>query len=52
MLTRIVVLYIAYLLQLPTWCKALMFVGIGLDLMRFGYGFCKGINKIPDLEEH
>lgn len=44
MVTQIVVLYIAYQLQLPTWCKVLMLIGIGLNLVKFGYGFCKGYN--------
>lgn len=50
MLAQIVVLYIAYLLQLPTWCKALMYIGLGINLVRLGYGICKGWNKIDTAE--
>lgn len=46
MFTQIVVLYICYLLELPTWCKALMFIGIAINLTRFGYGICKGYNNL------
>lgn len=50
MFTQIVVLYICYLLELPTWCKALMVVGMAINCARFGYGFCKGYNKNSEIE--
>lgn len=50
MFTRVVVLYIAYILQLPTWSKALIYIGLGINLMRFGYGLCKGLNKTDTVE--
>lgn len=50
MFAQIVILYITYLLQLPAWCKVLTFISIGFNLVRFGYGFCKGLNKIDDTE--
>lgn len=46
MFTQIVVLFVCYLLELPTWCKVFMFIAIGVNLMRFGYGICKGFNKL------
>lgn len=46
MFTQIVVLYICYQLDLPTWCKALMFAGMAVNLTRLGYGICKGFNKL------
>lgn len=46
MFTQIVVLFICYTLELPTWCKALMFAGVAINLMRFGYGISKGFDKL------
>lgn len=46
MFTQIIVLYIAYMLHLPTWCKVLLFISLGINLVKLGYGICKGLNKI------
>lgn len=32
MFTMIVVLYMAYIFSLPLWCKALLWVGMGIKL--------------------
>lgn len=37
MLTQIVVLYMAYTYNLPTWCKVLMWIGITLNVIRCIY---------------
>lgn len=50
MITQIVVLYIACLLNLPTWCKLLLCLGIGINFARFGYGLCLGANKDSETE--
>lgn len=36
MFAQIVVLYMTFTLNLPTWCKALMFISISLDFIYFG----------------
>lgn len=41
MFTQIVVLYLCYLLELPTWCKVLMLIGMACNLVRLGYEACK-----------
>ncbi len=43
MLTDIVVLYMAYMLGFPTWCRILPTIAISLKLIQFGYGICKGL---------
>ncbi len=45
MFTQIVVLYICYLLNLPTWCRVLMYAGIMVNLVQFGFGLCDGLRK-------
>ena len=43
MLTDIAVLYMAYMLGFPIWCKMLPAIAISLKLIQFGYGICKGL---------
>ena len=37
MLTQIVVLYMAYTYNLPTWCKVLLGIAIALNVIRILY---------------
>ncbi len=41
MLTQVVVLFMATQLNMPGWCKALVGIGIGINIIRFLYGLYK-----------
>mgnify|MGYP003298186968 CR=1 FL=1 len=41
MLTQIVVLFMVTQLNMPTWCKNLVLIAIGLNVLRFLYGLYK-----------
>lgn len=41
MLTQIVVLYMAYTYNLPTWCKTLMVIAIVFNVITFVYKIYK-----------
>lgn len=41
MLTQIVVLFMVTQLSMPTWCKNLMLVSLGLNTLRLLYGLWK-----------
>lgn len=45
MFTKIIVLYMTYILDLPTWCKVLMSMSLAFDLVRFGIGLHKGFTE-------
>lgn len=45
MLTQIVVLYMAYTLGLPAWCRALMCIGLCINLIRIMCGIYKAGEK-------
>lgn len=45
MLTQIVVLYMAYTYNLPTWCKVLMVIAIVLNSIKFIYGIYEAGEK-------
>ena len=45
MLTQIVVLYMAYTYNLPTWCKVLLGIAITLNVIRFLYGIYEAGEK-------
>ena len=45
MLTQIVVLFMVTQLNMPTWCKNLMLVALGLNILRFLCGCFKGVYK-------
>lgn len=51
MLTDIVVLYMAYMLEFPNWCKMLLTIAIALKLIQFGYGICKGLENVDQEKE-
>ena len=51
MLTDIVVLYMAYMFEFPTWCKMLPTIAITLKLIQFGYGICKGMENVDQEKE-
>ena len=51
MLTDIVVLYMAYMFEFPTWCKMLPTIAITLKLIQFGYGICKGLENVDQEKE-
>lgn len=51
MFTDIVVLYMAYMLGLPNWCKMLPTIAITLKLIQFGYGICKGLENVNQEKE-
>lgn len=38
MFTQIVVLYIAYMLGLPTWCKGLLLLSVSISIGKFVIG--------------
>ena len=50
MLANIVVLYIAYILNLPVWCKVLPSIAIAINFIQFTYGIYKAgeKNKQPE----
>lgn len=41
MLTNIVVLYIAYILNLPVWCKVLPSIALAIEFILFTYEIYK-----------
>ena len=45
MLTQIVVLYMAYTYNLPTWCNVLLWIGIALNVIRFLCGIYEAGEK-------
>lgn len=45
MLTQIVVLYMAYAYNLPTWCKVFLGIAIALNVIRFLCGICEAGEK-------
>lgn len=45
MLTQIVVLYMAYTYNLPTWCKVLLWIAITLNVIRFLCGIYEAGEK-------
>lgn len=45
MLTQIVVLYMAYTYNLPTWCKGLLGIAIALNVIRFLCGIYEAGEK-------
>lgn len=38
MFVQIVVLYMAYQYNLPTWCKVFVLISLVINLVRLGYG--------------
>lgn len=52
MLTDVVVLNIAYMLNLPTWCKILPAISLAIKLVQFGYVVCESLigEETPDEE--
>lgn len=50
MLTHIVVLYIAYILNLPVWCKVLPSIALAINFIQFIYWIYKAgeKNKQPE----
>ena len=45
MFTNIVVLYIAYILNLPVWCKVLPSIAIAINFIQFTYEIYKAGEK-------
>lgn len=45
MLSNIVILYMAYQIGLPTWCKVLVAMELVLNVMQFLIGFAEGYNE-------
>lgn len=43
MFTKIVVLYMAFIYNLPTWCKVFMSISLAYDFVQFAKGFFKGL---------
>lgn len=41
MFTTIVMMYMCYALNMPTWCKVLMWISAGLYVCKFTYGLYK-----------
>lgn len=50
MFTDIVVLYTAYLLNLPTWCKVLPSIAMALKFIQFMWAIYKAGEKNKDPE--
>lgn len=48
MLTQIVVLYMAFIYDLPTWCKVFLIISLCLNIMGLGYKTCKSMNGTGD----
>ena len=45
MFTNIVVLYTAYILNLPIWCKVLPSIALAINFIQFTYGIYKAGEK-------
>lgn len=45
MLTNIVVLYLAYALNLPKWCGIVLYISLAIQFMQLGCGLYKGLTK-------
>ena len=45
MMTQIVVLFMVTQLNMPTWCKNLMLVALGINILEFLYGIFKSVYK-------
>lgn len=45
MFTKIVVTYMTYAFNLPTWCKVFMSISLSYDLVRFGIGLQRGFTE-------
>lgn len=46
MLTRVVVLYMTYMLNMPDWCRVIMWIGMVSDIFRILYAIYTAGKKI------